>query len=671
LAIRVAIIYLIVTSLWIAFSDGLLLYLTESGIITYQVAMQVEGIKGILFMAITAALLYFVLRYSLNREKEATQQFARLFQENSNPMFIYDEKTLEFLAVNDSALKEYGYSRRAILKMTLPDLHPPAEAKRLQRLLQRPGCPLAFGKVWKHKRKSGATFYVKTYTHNTTFQQREACLLSPIDVDESIIIEKEKERLSTAFVDYKERLDSILSSINDVVWSCDPESLHINYMNDACHRLYGYTAEEFKSDPALWFSIIHPKDRPVFEKSLKKLLQNGSNECEYQIVRKDGQKRYILDRSVVVYNASNEVESLNGVATDITNLRQAQQKMRAYAQRIDEVLNSVKDGFFSVDKNWSFTYVNNAFEELLHRKRENLLGENVWKHFPEAVNSKFFTEYHYVLREQKPREFEEYYPPLGKWFSVSAYPMQDGISVFFHDITEKKLLQERTAEERNKLQTLINSMNQLVWSIDEDMRLTIFNDIFAKTVFNVTGQRPKEGDQVFFRKASPFIKRWQQYYQKVLEGVPHQKVDSYKNENMPEVQHFQVNFYPIHDAQGRVIGASCSATNITDRKNYELKIEQQNKILRRIAWRQSHDVRKPLANILAMVDILRKFSATIPKEEVECHITLDHLEKAANDLDCMIHEITEYITAVEEEFEDVQEENDDDGIPLSSHLPVT
>src|SRR5690242_8271333 len=103
-----------------------------------------------------------------------------------------------------------------------------------------------------------------------------------------------------------------------------------------------------------------------------------------------------------------------------------------------EILERVSDGFFALDVNWNFTYVNSAAARLLFRKRDNLVGKNIWSEFPEAIELAFYMHYHKAIHEQKPDNFEAYYPPLNMWFEVKAYPSLSGLSVYFQDISDRK-----------------------------------------------------------------------------------------------------------------------------------------------------------------------------------------------------------------------------------------
>lgn len=108
-----------------------------------------------------------------------------------------------------------------------------------------------------------------------------------------------------------------------------------------------------------------------------------------------------------------------------------------------QVLERITDAFFALDDEWRFTYVNQEAEQLLERPKEQLLGKSLWEEFPEIVGSTFYREYHRAMAEQVKVEFEEFYPPLDTWFGVRTYPSEEGLSVYFQDISERKQVEER------------------------------------------------------------------------------------------------------------------------------------------------------------------------------------------------------------------------------------
>ncbi|QZA88126.1 PAS domain S-box protein [Salinarchaeum sp. IM2453] len=132
------------------------------------------------------------------------------------------------------------------------------------------------------------------------------------------------------------------------------------------------------------------------------------------------------------------VELLGAVAETTIQRRQYEREIKTARDEVEDILARIQDGFFAVDNNWDFTYVNQTAAELLERPAGELVGTNVWDEFPEAIQDAFYDEYHRAMDEQMPVSFEEYFAPLDIWFEVSAYPSPDGLSVYFSNVTERK-----------------------------------------------------------------------------------------------------------------------------------------------------------------------------------------------------------------------------------------
>ncbi|THF68857.1 EAL domain-containing protein [Deinococcus sp. Arct2-2] len=111
-------------------------------------------------------------------------------------------------------------------------------------------------------------------------------------------------------------------------------------------------------------------------------------------------------------------------------------------QEVTTILESITDALFALDHEWRFTRVNASAERLLKRSRESLIGRVVWEEFPAALDSIFEREYRRAVTENVAVAFEAYYEPLKAWREVRAYPSAVGLSVYLHDITEKRALLE-------------------------------------------------------------------------------------------------------------------------------------------------------------------------------------------------------------------------------------
>lgn len=145
------------------------------------------------------------------------------------------------------------------------------------------------------------------------------------------------KRAQEALERSEERLNSILGSLHDVVWSLAPDTRTPLYINEAAQQLYGYPVRAFFEDHGLWQRLVHPQDRERVFGSLTELLATGRCELEYRIVRADGRVRWVRDRARVICGEGGTMQRLDGIVTDITDLRQAQEALRENTSRLKQL----------------------------------------------------------------------------------------------------------------------------------------------------------------------------------------------------------------------------------------------------------------------------------------------------------------------------------------------
>lgn len=107
-------------------------------------------------------------------------------------------------------------------------------------------------------------------------------------------------------------------------------------------------------------------------------------------------------------------------------------------REVDRILAAITDAFVALDREWRYTYANRRAEQLFERQPGALIGKHIWTEFPEGVGQPFQRAYERAMREQTPLEIEEYYPPYDRWFENRIYPHADGLSILFHDVTDRK-----------------------------------------------------------------------------------------------------------------------------------------------------------------------------------------------------------------------------------------
>ncbi|WP_146237989.1 PAS domain S-box protein [Meiothermus sp. Pnk-1] len=110
--------------------------------------------------------------------------------------------------------------------------------------------------------------------------------------------------------------------------------------------------------------------------------------------------------------------------------------------------------YFALDRKWRFTQLDREAERLLGRSREELLGKGLWEEYAEATGTEFHRQCTRAMQQGIPVAFQAYFPPLGAWFEVQAYPEDEGLAVYVQPVNGH----ERAAAAELKYQQLFETV---------------------------------------------------------------------------------------------------------------------------------------------------------------------------------------------------------------------
>jgi diguanylate cyclase (GGDEF)-like protein/PAS domain S-box-containing protein len=210
------------------------------------------------------------------------------------------------------------------------------------------------------------------------------------------------------------------------IWEWEPGADRVAW-NATLRELIGVSADE----PATlerWLDVTHPEDRAVARRAADSEFADG--EARYRIVRpSDGGVIHVVVRAE--RTDESERPRLVGAVVDVTAVQEA-------ADRVQETLESITDAYYALDTEYCFTNVNRHAERLLSKPRNELLDACLWDTFPEIAATEFATRFRVAMDERRPVAFEAFYEPLDGWFEVRAYPVPDGIAVYFRDIDARR-----------------------------------------------------------------------------------------------------------------------------------------------------------------------------------------------------------------------------------------
>jgi PAS domain S-box-containing protein len=155
-------------------------------------------------------------------------------------------------------------------------------------------------------------------------------------------------------------------------------------------------------------------------------------------------------------------------SSDITDRKGAELLRDAAARQLRQVLETTTDAVVSLNRDWNFTFLNRRARELLNPVGE-LLGKNLWKEFPAAAQPNSDYRYHYqrAMDEGIPGEFEAFYPePFNLWLSIQCRPYDDGMVLFFRDVTARHQSDQVLKRQQDLLASVQQTARAATWDID-------------------------------------------------------------------------------------------------------------------------------------------------------------------------------------------------------------
>jgi len=199
----------------------------------------------------------------------------------------------------------------------------------------------------------------------------------------------------------------------------------------------------------------------------------------------------------------------------------------------------------------------------------------------------------------------------------------------------------KTAEDKKNLYRLINGTEYPMWLVDRGCIILECNQSFQSWVSHFIGRQLSPGDHVLYGGMNKnYLEKFEMCYELALNGSAFKSVEDMQIEN--ETRYTTVSFNPVFD-DGRVIGVSCFARDITEQRQHLLKIEEQNIALKEIAFIESHKVRGAVATILGLEQLFNYDEITDPENKE----ILSGIAKVVRELDEIVREVVRKSNAIE------------------------
>lgn len=217
--------------------------------------------------------------------------------------------------VNERLLEMLGYREEEMLGRPFFDFMSETEQALAGEYFQHRADGLAEQHEFTFRRKDGTDIYTLiSASPITTDGCFNGALAMITDISERIEAENAL-RIS------EQKLASVLDNVQDVIWSMSWPDLELIYLSPSVENIYGYSVDQFFSQPDLWFTATHPDDRDRVDEIMENLKKKGRSERKHRVIRPDGKIVWLLNKSHLIYNENGEPIRIDGVATDISELQ--------------------------------------------------------------------------------------------------------------------------------------------------------------------------------------------------------------------------------------------------------------------------------------------------------------------------------------------------------------
>ncbi len=299
--------------------------------------------------------------------------FRLVFENHSAAMLVIDGTNGAIISANRAAENFYGYPPASLTSMNIADINqlpvPTINNKMESALNESLNCFES-----PHRLAGGEIRTVEVHSANICLDDRDLLFSVIHDITE-------RKQAEQALRESENRYRRITESITDYIFTVRVENgIPVETHHGAgCLAVTGYTEEEFLSDQFLWLRMVPEEDHPLILVQAKR-AQNGENVdgVEHRIVRKDGALRWVRNSPVIRRDADGILLSYDGLIQDITERKQAEDKLKKSEQDLKSLLEILPVGVGWSDTNGNIEYVNRNFMELFGYTRHDIPTIHDW-----------------------------------------------------------------------------------------------------------------------------------------------------------------------------------------------------------------------------------------------------------------------------------------------------
>jgi PAS domain S-box-containing protein len=257
------------------------------------------------------------------------------------------------------------------------------------------------------------------------------------------------ESLADLFRKSERRISSILASITDCHYELDHDWRFVR-INDQALAYFGRKREEFFGQS--YWDIFSTFEGSVFSEHYRKAVSEGVS------VHFEAQSAVVPDRWAEIHAYPTEDGGISVFFHDITARKKAEERLEQSNQKISEILNSIQDDFYVLDREWKFVHASKSFTSKIGKEPKDFVGNNIWEMFPKHVGTDFEENLLAAMDKGEVRRFEVGGKYTDAYYTMTVFPSSDGITILGTDITKRKRAEEALQESEAMLRAVLDRM---------------------------------------------------------------------------------------------------------------------------------------------------------------------------------------------------------------------
>ena len=385
--------------------------------------------------------------------------------------------------------------------------------------------------------------------------------------------EAERKRAQEALIEREEKFHQIADNIQEIFWMVDAVTKQAIYVNPAFEQITGRTsASLLEDDPLSYREIIHSDDRTRALSKLDEAQNSGKFDEEFRITRPDGTIRWLETHGFPVRDPQGNIYRLAGVSQDITERKQAETRLREYEKAVE----GLEEMIVVVDRQYRYVLANRAYLNYRGLEREQVVGRSAKEILSEGVFERIVKEKLDQCFEGNVVTFEmKYtYPKLGvRDLSLTYRPVDgpDGVeraACVLQDITERK----RTEVALSRLAAIVESSDDAIISKDLNGMITSWNAAAERTFGYTEGEMV--GNPITIIIPPELLAEEIQILRRLRNGEHIQHHETIRVTKQGMRVNLSLTISPMRDSEGKVVGASKIARDITERKRAEAALQR-------------------------------------------------------------------------------------------------